>query len=84
MPYGMGAPHAAKNRWSTSRLLEDVPRADLMRDLIAETTMLEIARKYEAMAARALAEKSFGIVLIDRPRESKSASLEHFGRSGVL
>ena len=55
-----------------------------MRDLIAETTMLEIARKYEAMAARALAEKSFGIVLIDRPRESKSASLEHFGRSGVL
>jgi hypothetical protein len=25
-------------------------RADLMRDLIAKTTMLEIARKYEAMA----------------------------------
>ena len=66
-------------------LLEDVPRADLMRDLIAETTMLEIARKYEAMAAaRALAEKSFGIVLIDRPLESKTDSLEHFGGSGVL
>jgi hypothetical protein len=28
-------------------------RADLMRDLIAKTTMLEIARKYDAMADRA-------------------------------
>ena len=40
---------AARHQLRQHRQL-GLTRADLMRDLIAKTTMLEIARKYEAMA----------------------------------
>jgi hypothetical protein len=58
-------------------------RADLMRDPDAKATMLEIVQKYEAMADCAARKKSFGIVLIDRPPESKSDSLARFVGLGV-
>jgi hypothetical protein len=58
-------------------------RADLMRDLIAKTTMLEIARKYEAMAELAGRRDASGMFAIEWPPESKSDSVERFGRPGV-
>jgi hypothetical protein len=54
-----------------------------MRDPDAKATMLEIVQKYEAMADRAARREIFGMFLIDRLPESKSDSLERFGRSRV-